>query len=66
MFCRICWVNSAWLSIADASVAAGLTAADICILIDEGVLHSSQTIDGHLLVCEISIKERNSHLNERV
>jgi len=51
--------GSGLLALAEAESEYGLSVAALRNLIESGRIHSSQTIDGHLLICRRSIESKN-------
>ncbi|HUR99211.1 MAG TPA: hypothetical protein VMZ26_14180 [Pyrinomonadaceae bacterium] len=60
--CGRCGTSSVWLSIADACVVSEFSLVELCRFAATGEVHSSQTTEGHLLICGQSLTEatRNS------
>ena len=53
--CTLCGSSTRWLSLALAGQLSGLTHVDVCRLADLGRVHSQLTMEGHLLICGISL-----------
>jgi hypothetical protein len=58
--CSACGVEAEHLAAERAARAAGLTLRALCRMVEAGLLHSTETPDGSLLVCVNSLMEQTS------
>lgn len=59
-WCAGCGEEAVQLAAEQAARAAGTTLRALCRLVEAGLLHSTETADGSLLVCVNSLMEQTS------